>query len=50
MTHVTDLLPFCYGKEFMLYVSLENQSNITETFNSTYLCLDYLLDIVIYWW
>ena len=42
---VADLLLFCYGRDFMLSLSNNNQTNIIEAFNSTSRYLDALLNI-----
>ena len=40
-----DLFLFCYEKDFMLFLSEDNQSNVIELFNSTSRLLDDLLNI-----
>ena len=42
---VADLFLFCYERDFMLYLSDNNQTDIIEAFNSTYRYLDGLLNI-----
>ena len=42
---VADLFLFCYERDFMLSLSDDNQSKVTETFNSTSRYLDDLLNI-----
>ena len=42
---VADLFLFCYERDFMKYLSRENQADIIETFNSTLRYLDDLLNI-----
>ena len=42
---VADLFLFCYEKDFMMSLSVENQSEIIEAFSSTSRYLDYLLNI-----
>ena len=42
---VTDLLLFCYERDFMLFLSDDNQSEVIEAFNSTSRYLDDLLNI-----
>ena len=42
---VADLFLFCYVRDFMLYLSDNNQTDIIEAFNSTYRYLDGLLNI-----
>ena len=42
---VADLFLFCYERDFMLSLSDNNQTNITETFDSTSSYLDDLLNI-----
>ena len=42
---VADLFLFCYERDFMLSLSEDNQSNVTEAFNSTSRYLDDLLNI-----
>ena len=42
---VADLFLFCYGKDFMLSLSEDNQFNVIEAFNSTSRYLDDLLNI-----
>ena len=43
---VADLFLFCYERDFMLYLSEYNQSDVIKDFNSTYRYQDDLLDIV----
>ena len=45
MPLVADLILFCYERDFMLFLSEDNQSGIIETFNSTSRYLDDLLNI-----
>ena len=40
-----DLFLFCYERDFMLFLSEDNQSNVIELFNSTSRLLDDLLNI-----
>ena len=42
---VADLFLFCYERDFMLFVSEDNQSDVTEAFSSTSRYLDDLLNI-----
>ena len=42
---VADLFLFCYERDFMLSLSEDSQSDVTEAFNSTFRYLDDLLDI-----
>ena len=42
---VTDLFLFCYERDFMLFLSEDNQSDVIEAFNSTSRYLDDLLNI-----
>ena len=42
---VADLFLFCYERDFMKSLSLENQADIIEAFNSTSRYLDDLLNI-----
>ena len=42
---VADLLLFCYEKDFMMSLSVENQPEIIEAFSSTTRYLDDLLNI-----
>ena len=42
---VADLFLFCYERDFMLFLSDNNQADITEAFNSTSRYLDELLSI-----
>ena len=42
---VADLFLFCYERDFMLSLSMENQHGIIEVFNSTSRYLDDLLNI-----
>ena len=42
---VTDLFLICYERDFMMSLSVENQSEIIETFSSTSRYLDDLLNI-----
>ena len=42
---VTDLFLICYERNFMMSLSVENQSEIIETFSSTSRYLDDLLNI-----
>ena len=42
---VADLFLFCYERDFMLSLSYNNQTDITEAFNSTSRYLDDLLNI-----
>ena len=42
---VTDLFLFCYERDFMMSLSIENPSEIIEAFNSTSRYLDDLLNI-----
>ena len=42
---VADLFLFCYGRDFMLSLSDDNQSAVIEPFNSTSRYLDDLLTI-----
>ena len=42
---VADLFSFCYERDFLLFLSEDNQSDVTEAFNSTSRYLDDLLDI-----
>ena len=42
---VADLFLFCYERDFMLSLSEDNQSDITEAFNYTSRYLDDLLNI-----
>ena len=42
---VADLFVFCYERDFMMSLSVENQSEIIEAFSSTSRYLDDLLDI-----
>ena len=42
---VADLFLFCYERDFMLYLSEDNQSDVIEDFNSTSRYLDDLLNI-----
>ena len=42
---VSDLFLFCYGRDFMLSLSDNNQTDIIEAFNSTFRYLDDLLNI-----
>ena len=42
---VVDLFLFCYEKDFMMSLSDNNQTDITEAFNSTSRYLDDLLNI-----
>ena len=42
---VADLFSFCYERDFMLSLSEDNQSDVTEAFNSTSRYLDDLLNI-----
>ena len=43
--HVEDLLLFCYGRDFMLSFSGNNQANDVEAFNYTPRYLDALFNI-----
>ena len=43
--HVADLFLFCYERDFMLSLSDNNQTDITEAINSTSRYLDDLLNI-----
>ena len=48
---VADLFLFCYERDFMKSLSLENQADIIEAFNSTSRYLDALLNITLTkWW
>ena len=40
-----DLFLFCYERDFMMFLSIENQSEIIEAFSSTSRYLDDLLNI-----
>ena len=42
---VADLFLFCYERDFMKYISSDNQADIDKTFNSTSRYLDDLLSI-----
>ena len=42
---VADLFLFCYERDFMMFLSVENQSDIIEAFSSTSRYLDDLLNI-----
>ena len=42
---VADLFLFCFGRDFMLSLSEDNQSDVIEAFNSTSRYLDDLLNI-----
>ena len=42
---VADLFLFCYERDFMLFLSEDNQSDVIEAFNSTSRYLDDLLNI-----
>ena len=42
---VTDLFLFCYERDFMLYLSDNNQADVVEVFNSTSRYPDDLLNI-----
>ena len=42
---VADLFMFCYNRDFMLSLSYNIQTDITEAFNSTFRHLDDLLNI-----
>ena len=42
---VADLFPFCYERDFMKSLSLENQADIIEAFNSTSRYLDNFFNI-----
>ena len=42
---VADLFLFCYERDFMLFLSEDNQSDVIEAFNSTSRYLDNLLNI-----
>ena len=42
---VADLFLFCYERDFMKYLSNDNQADIIKAFNSTTRYLDYLLNI-----
>ena len=42
---VADLFLYCYERDFMLSLSHNNQTDIIETFNSTSIYLDDLLNI-----
>ena len=42
---VADLFPFYYERDFMKYISRENQADFIEAFNSTSRYLDNLLNI-----
>ena len=42
---VADLFLFCYERDFMMSLSVENQSEIVEAFSSTSRYLDDLLNI-----
>ena len=42
---VTDLFLFCYERDFMMFLSVENQFDIIEAFSSTSRYLDDLLNI-----
>ena len=44
-TLVADLFMFCYERDFMLFLSDNNQADIIEAFNSTSRYLDDLLNI-----
>ena len=44
-SHVADLFLFCYERDFMLSLSDNNQTDITEAINSTSRYLDDLLNI-----
>ena len=43
--HVADLFLFCYERDFMMSLSVENQSEIIEAFSATSRYLDDLLNI-----
>ena len=43
--HVADLLLLCYGRDFILSLSDNNQTDIIETFSSTSIYLDDLINI-----
>ena len=42
---VADLFLFCYERDFMLFLSEDNQTGVMEAFNSTSQYLDDLLNI-----
>ena len=42
---MADLFLFCYERDFMMFLSVENQSEIIEAFSSTSRYLDDLLNI-----
>ena len=42
---VADLFLFCYERDFMLFLSDNNHTDIIEAFNSTYRYIDHLLNI-----
>ena len=42
---VADLFLFCHERDFMLSLSVDNQSEVIEAFNSTFRFLDDLLNI-----
>ena len=42
---VADLFLFCYERDFMLSLSVKNQTGIIEAYNSTSAYLDDLLNI-----
>ena len=42
---VADLFLLCYERDFMLFLSEDNQSDVIEAFNSTFRYLDNLLNI-----
>ena len=42
---VADLFLFCYERDFMMSLPVENQSEIIDAFSSTARCLDDLLNI-----
>ena len=42
---VVDLFLFCYERDFMLFLSEDNQSGVVEAFSSTSRYLDDLLNI-----
>ena len=43
---VADLFLFCYERDFMFFLSEDNQSDVIEAFNSTSRYLDDLLNIL----
>ena len=42
---MADLFLFCYERDFMMPLPVENQSEIIDAFSSTARCLDDLLNI-----